>query len=652
MTAVTAVLALTTCVTGLVSFVAHESEGGGVLEPEGGGRPFWFMATNVVSNTVSVGDRVAVCGEWKDLAFAPGMGNCTVRHLGAGTFATAPERRLAELAGGRFDNVRVRLRGVLTNVRPSVYRECVLLALATESGAFSAHVPQGGRDWDALLDAELMLEGVAASSFNVRREFVGVVLQVPSADAVAVTSASGDPFARPLTPLESIFPYALEGVDLHRRHVRGVVTYAKPGEFLWLSDGEATLRVDTSETAARAGDLVEAVGFATRAYGLGRLTDATVRTVGTAPLPEPIAVAWKELSGYPFDESGHYLNFDGRYVTCEGRVLACVADGLKTELIILREGVQVKVLVDGPLEALFPADVSWGPSVRVTGVLELTELPNELNGPLPAIGGWTIRVASAKGVELVRDAAWRKNRLAVSGRRLLFVLLVLFVVALVVAGCFLIRMRGQKRALDLLACERKRMAADLHDTIEQHLATTRMMLKSAVAFSPNVPDPVRKAVAEADGLLAHAKAEMRARIFNMRSDYLFTQPPERVFRTLAEKMSSHRISVRTRLRGLPERLPETIFSELVFIVQEAITNAVKHGGCRTIVLTSDPSPNGFTLSVANDGEPFDPETALGPEAGHYGLVGMRERAKRANLGLSFVHDGRLMVVRIEAYSLG
>jgi signal transduction histidine kinase len=88
----------------------------------------------------------------------------------------------------------------------------------------------------------------------------------------------------------------------------------------------------------------------------------------------------------------------------------------------------------------------------------------------------------------------------------------------------------------------------------------------------------------------------------------------------------------------------------VFILGEAITNAVKHGKCRTIVLTSDPSPNGFTLSVANDGEPFDPAHALGPEAGHFGLAGMRERAKRADIGLSFVHEGRWMILRLAVHA--
>ena len=134
----------------------------------------------------------------------------------------------------------------------------------------------------------------------------------------------------------------------------------------------------------------------------------------------------------------------------------------------------------------------------------------------------------------------------------------------------------------------------------------------------------------------------------MRNDVLFTQGPEKVLKSIAERISAgNLVKVRTRLAGLPQHLAESVFSEMVFIVQEAITNAVKHGHAMTVVLASDSSSRGFTLRIANDGEPFDPGTALGPEAGHYGLSGMRERAKRAGIGLSFVRDSRFMVVVLD-----
>ncbi len=654
MTSVFAVLAAACCVTGQVTFVARDQSNAGVVSVEPSGRPMWFSGHRESSGTgeptsaaFAPGDRIALRGSEAELSFAPGLLDCEIEVISHGVLPPAPEKRLRDLDWGTKDNERVALAGVLTAVAPSSSKGYMRLSFATEDGTFDAEVPAGTADWTALIDAELRLEGVAMSVFNIRSEFVGVLLRVLSASDVQVVRESGDPFAKPLTALNAILPYSPNGVDLHSRHVKGVVTYASPGRFLWLSDGAATLKVSTADAASEPGDVVEAVGFATQYHGLGRLVGGVVRRVGSAALPDAVRVGWTELDGYPYDESGHFLNYDGRRVVCTGRLLSLVERGTGVDLVVECEGVKVDVSAAERLNGITADDISWNPSVSVTGVLELEENHGELQGQLPAIGGWTILVASASDITVERDAAWRAHCAAQVGWCVITGIVIALVIALALGALVLLRYRSQKRALALLTDERKRMAADLHDTLEQQLASVRMVLNAAVSFTPNVPEKVTQAVTEANGLLAHAKDEMRARIFNMRSDTLFTQGPEKVFTELARKFAkSGVVAVRTHFRGLPEHLAESVFSEVVFIVGEAITNAVKHGKCRTLVVTSDPSPNGFTLSVANDGEPFDPSRALGPESGHFGLVGMRERAKRANIEMSFVHEGRWMILRL------
>ena len=627
MTSAFAMLAAVCCVTGQVTFVARDQSNAGVVAVEPDGRPMWFSGPKEAAGgdgqqpaaAFSPGDRIALRGSEAELSFAPGLISCDIEVVSHGVLPPAPEVRLRDLDWGTKDNARVALAGVLTAVAQSSSKGYMRLSLASADGPFDAEVPAGTADWTSLIDAELRLEGVAMSVFNIRSEFVGVLLRVLSASDVEVVREASDPFAKPLTSLNAILPYSPNGVDLHRRHVKGIVTYASPGRFLWLSDGDATLKVNTSDATAEPGDVVEAAGFATRCHGLGRLTGAIVR--------------------------------DGRRVVCTGRLLSFVERGSGVDLVVECEGVKVDVSVDERLRGLSADDISWNPSVSVTGVLELEENPEELQGQLPAIGGWTIRVASAADVSVERDAAWRAHCAAQVGWCVLAGIVVALVIALAAGVVLLLRFRSQKRALALLTDERKRMAADLHDTLEQQLASVRMVLNAAVSFTPNVPEKVAQAVTEANGILAHAKDEMRARIFNMRSDTLFTQGPEKVFTELSRKFArSGVVSVRTHFRGLPDHLAESVFSEVVFIVGEAITNAVKHGKCRTIVVTSDPAPNGFTLSVANDGEPFDPAHALGPEAGHFGLTGMRERAKRADIGLSFVHEGRWMILRLAVHA--
>jgi signal transduction histidine kinase len=101
------------------------------------------------------------------------------------------------------------------------------------------------------------------------------------------------------------------------------------------------------------------------------------------------------------------------------------------------------------------------------------------------------------------------------------------------------------------------------------------------------------------------------------------------------------------LRGLPASMPEGMRADIALILREAVTNAVKHGKAGTVVFTADPvPPDGFSIRVLNDGAPFDVERALGPETGHYGLSGMKERALRNRLSLSWGRDGRWTYVRI------
>ena len=101
------------------------------------------------------------------------------------------------------------------------------------------------------------------------------------------------------------------------------------------------------------------------------------------------------------------------------------------------------------------------------------------------------------------------------------------------------------------------------------------------------------------------------------------------------------------LRGIPQRIPAQLLTTILHLVEEAHTNAVKHGGARNFILVADPVPGGFTIRLLNDGEPFDATSAPGPESGHYGLVGMRERAKRAGVRIFWETRKRWNVFRIE-----
>ena len=86
--------------------------------------------------------------------------------------------------------------------------------------------------------------------------------------------------------------------------------------------------------------------------------------------------------------------------------------------------------------------------------------------------------------------------------------------------------------------------------------------------------------------------------------------------------------------------------DVVSIVREAVTNAVKHGRPDNIALVCDAGKDCLVLRVLNDGAPFEIDRALGPETGHYGLSGMRERALRNRLSLSWGKRGTWSYVQL------
>ena len=218
---------------------------------------------------------------------------------------------------------------------------------------------------------------------------------------------------------------------------------------------------------------------------------------------------------------------------------------------------------------------------------------------------------------------------------LIYVSAILGVVAfaLIVVLAVLWRRSVRRRlAESVLAAERRRMAADLHDTIEQYLAGAKL-IATGVADMKGVEPRVQKAMATLGELLANAKKEVRAVVMDLRSEGDLSL--EDALRGVVEGLNKAGVVARMRIR-VPKALDAAAKGDLLLIVNEAVTNAVKHGRARHIVLLAE----GAGVCVANDGEPFDPTTALGPETGHYGLSGMRERAERNGFEINWTRHGR------------
>ena len=327
---------------------------------------------------------------------------------------------------------------------------------------------------------------------------------------------------------------------------------------------------------------------------------------------------------------------DGRVIALEGTVreVRPVSSGgaHATEILLLMDGYTATVRFPWEIDD----DDFLGEPVRISGFARTVFKDGK-------------RVDSLLEVEKAEDIVFRRSKTAL---RVLLVasILLVAVLACISAGLLVLwlRVRRERREAEVVAAERRRMAADLHDTIEQHLAGANLIAAGVLAIE-EVPEEVKSAMKTMAGILANAKAEVRSAVLNLRGEGGVSQSLEESISGMVAALRKTGMKARKMLRGLPASMPEGMLADLVLIMREAVTNAVKHGKAGTVVFTADPLPEGgFAIMVLNDGAPFDVDRALGPETGHYGLSGMKERALRNHLSLSWGRDGRWTYVRIAA----
>ena len=248
---------------------------------------------------------------------------------------------------------------------------------------------------------------------------------------------------------------------------------------------------------------------------------------------------------------------------------------------------------------------------------------------------------------MISTAAWRARRNAGIVRRVLNALAALSVVLLAVGGWFVRVACVRRREAALLAAERRRMADDLHDSIEQHLAGARILLSTAQDNLPPANGAAGKALAMSVEILGRAKGEIRDVILNLRNEEQLNRPIAVQLKDFAAALRRQGVvDVRCSLRGMDAPLTISRKVDLVSIVRQAVTNAISHGRAKRIVLAADPAPGGFVLRILNDGAPFDAAAAPGPEAGHFGLSGMRGRARRSGFALAWTTEGKWMCVKL------
>jgi signal transduction histidine kinase len=182
-----------------------------------------------------------------------------------------------------------------------------------------------------------------------------------------------------------------------------------------------------------------------------------------------------------------------------------------------------------------------------------------------------------------------------------------------------------------VAEERSRMARELHDVVAHALGVIVMQAGGA-GMVPRLDEAKAKAVLSAiEQTGRQALAEMRRLVGILRDDEegaaLAPQPSLAEIPALVARLAGAGLDVRLDVEGDPHSLPAGAELSAYRIVQEALTNTLKHAGPATARVRLSWCPASLDIEVTDDGRgnrPSPPAAAAADHGGH-GLAGMRER---------------------------
>lgn len=181
-----------------------------------------------------------------------------------------------------------------------------------------------------------------------------------------------------------------------------------------------------------------------------------------------------------------------------------------------------------------------------------------------------------------------------------------------------------------IADERRRLAAEIHDTLAQGLTGIIAQLQVVTSTVGTRPELAREHLDRAAALARHSLGEARRSVHNLVPAALeHDDLPGALKKTVSKWGERNAVRADFTVTGTAEPVHDEIGATLLRIAEEALANAARHAGATRVGLTLSFMGDELTLDVRDDGCGFDP-AALEPRGrtGGFGLGGMRARAER------------------------
>jgi signal transduction histidine kinase/ligand-binding sensor domain-containing protein len=227
------------------------------------------------------------------------------------------------------------------------------------------------------------------------------------------------------------------------------------------------------------------------------------------------------------------------------------------------------------------------------------------------------------------DGVWSTSsamlRLTVTPRvyeRKWFFPALILLLASAIAVWYRLRIRRLKQRFNLVLAERSRIARELHDTLLQGLSGVTMQLQAL--WTRLSPSREKEFLHEIIQDAARASTEARQSLWGLRASA--ASPigfPTKLAASCRETNAGDRLELILDLDPVSlEFMPDAEY-QLLRIAREAVSNAVLHAEATRLEVELRATKSELNLSLSDNGKGFNPDA---PQFGHFGLIGMRERA--------------------------
>jgi signal transduction histidine kinase len=593
---------------------------------------------------IQAGDRLQIEGKILRVNFSNDIAIDNIRLLGKGSLPEPMRPVEDEILSPALDCQWTEVPAVVVDVASDFF--CNMLTIEVHGWRLKASVPHNAnsdQQVTALMLRPVRLRGVVGTMYNIDKQMTGRVFFVPGYDQITPVAAIKPAAATGRRSVNELLSYDDASSPVVK--VEGVVTQIVSDGF-YLRDATGGVHVLTVQKEALSpGDRVEADGLAAMAPFRPNLWTERVTLLGhgVKPAPKPLVFDLDNLLHLHAELVTVDADFLVRNDSLTESALQCHADDHFFEAVI-------------PNTGILPKNLAAGDRVRLVGICELaTTYPWSHRWQ---VSGFRLLLPKTDGVIILNHAPWWTLE------HLLVVLGIVSAVAFMALGwVWLLRHRvkvqthiiGSKIRQVGMHEERQRIARELHDSVEQELASIAIQLDN---ISEDIAGtPAQESAQFSDSIqivqkmLHHCQQEARTSIRDLRGIELEHRGLTGALRELLPGLAAARgVDFEMNVTGEIRPLAGIAETHLLRIAQESVANAAQHAAASKIIVDLDFAPDAVTLSIRDDGCGFDP--AASPPDGHFGLLGIQERAEKIQAALDIESaPGKGTTIRVMVPSL-